>query len=243
MNETARPAFYALAPGGWRDYVTLLHPPYTAWHLSYVAIGAAIAPRWRPGILGLALLAFFLGMGIAAHALDELRGRPLQTRIGANMLVALAAASLAAAAGIGIGTAIHTSLWLLVFVATGAFIAVAYNLELFGGRFHNGVWFALAWGALPLLATFFAAASELRIEALLAGAAAALLSYVQRILSTPVRLVRRRVRAVSGRIELTDGTELPVTRETLAAHPELALRVLSAALVMLALALVLVRVT
>ena len=39
---TSRPAFYALAPGGWRDYVTLLHPPYTLWHLSYVAIGAAL---------------------------------------------------------------------------------------------------------------------------------------------------------------------------------------------------------
>jgi hypothetical protein len=243
VNETARPAFYALAPGGWRDYVTLLHPPYTAWHLSYVAIGAAIAPRWRPGILGLALLAFFLGMGIGAHALDELRGRPLQTRIGAKMLVALATVSLAAAAGIGVGTAVHTSLWLLVFVVAGAFIAVAYNLELFGGRFHNGLWFALAWGALPVLATFFAAAAELRVEAVLAAGGAALLSYVQRVLSTPVRLVRRRVRAVSGRIELADGTELPVTRETLAAQPELALRVLSAAMVLLALALVLVRVT
>jgi hypothetical protein len=230
VNETARPAFYALAPGGWRDYVTLLHPPYTAWHLSYVAIGAAIAPRWRPGILGLALLAFFLGMGIGAHALDELRGRPLQTRIGAKMLVALATVSLAAAAGIGVGTAVHTSLWLLVFVVAGAFIAVAYNLELFGGRFHNGLWFALAWGALPVLATFFAAAAELRVEAVLAAGGAALLSYVQRVLSTPVRLVRRRVRAVSGRIELADGTELP-------------LRVLSAAMVLLALALVLVRVT
>ena len=243
MNETARPAFYALAPGSWRDYVTLLHPPYTAWHLSYVAIGAAIAPRWRPGILGLALLAFFLGMGIAAHALDELRGRPLQTRIGAKTLVALATVSLAAAAGIGIGTAIDTSLWLLVFVAAGAFIAVAYNLELLGGRFHNGLWFALAWGALPVLATFFAAASALRIEAVLAAGAAALLSYVQRVLSTPVRLVRRHVRAVSGRIELSDGTELPVTPEALAAQPELALRVLSGAMVMLALALVLMRVT
>jgi hypothetical protein len=243
VNETARPAFYALAPGSWRDYVTLLHPPYTVWHLSYVAIGAAIAPRWRPGILGLALLAFFLGMGIAAHALDELRGRPLQTRIGTRTLVALATVSLAAAAGIGVGTAFHTSLWLLVFVATGAFIAVAYNLELFGGRFHNGLWFALAWGALPLLATFFAAASTVRIEAVLAAGAAALLSYAQRVLSTPVRLVRRRVRAVSGRIELSDGTALPVTRETLAAQPELALRVLSGAMVLLALALVLMRVT
>jgi hypothetical protein len=182
-------------------------------------------------------------MGIAAHALDELRGRPLQTRIGAKTLVVLATLSLAAAAGVGIGTALHTTLWLLAFVAAGAFIAVAYNLELFGGRFHNGLWFALAWGALPVLATFFAAASELRIEALLAAGAAALLSYVQRVLSTPVRLVRRRVHAVSGRIELTDGSELPVTRETLAAQPELALRLLSAAMVLLAVALVLVRVT
>ena len=243
MNETARPAFYALAPGGWRDYVTLLHPPYTAWHLSYVVIGAALAPRWRPGILGLALLAFFLGMGIGAHALDELKGRPLQTRIGTRTLTALAVGSLAAAAAIGVVTAIHTSLWLLVFVVAGAFIAVAYNLELFGGRFHNGVWFALAWGALPVLATFFAAARGLRAEAVAAAAFATLVSYVQRVLSTPVRLVRRRVRAVSGRIELAGGTELPVTRETLAGEPERALRLLSAAMVALAVALVLVRVT
>ena len=243
MNETARPAFYALAPGGWRDYVTLLHPPYTAWHLSYVVIGAAIAPHWRPGILGLALLAFFLGMGVGAHALDELKGRPLQTRIGERTLAALALVSLAAAAAIGVVTAIHTSRWLLVFVGAGAFIAVAYNLELFGGRFHSGLWFALAWGALPVLATFFAVARGLRVEAVAAAAFATLLSYVQRVLSTPVRMVRRHVRAVSGRIELGDGTVLPVTRETVAGEPERALRLLSAAMVALAVALVLVRVT
>jgi hypothetical protein len=243
VNETARPAFYALAPGGWRDYVTLLHPPYTAWHLSYVVIGAAIAPHWRPGILGLALLAFFLGMGVGAHALDELNGRPLQTRIGETTLGALAVVSLVAAAAIGVVTAIHTSLWLLVFVAAGAFIAVAYNLELFGGRFHSGLWFALAWGALPVLATFFAVTRGLRVEAVAAAVFATLLSYVQRVLSTPVRMVRRRVRAVSGRIELADGMELPVTRETVAGEPERALRLLSAATVALAVALVLVRVT
>ena len=243
MSGTARPAFYALAPGGWRDYVTLLHPPYTAWHLSYVAIGAALAPHWRPGILGLALLAFFLGMGIGAHALDELMGRPLQTRIGIRTLAALAGVSLTAATAIGIATAIHTSLWLLAFVGAGAFIAVAYNLELFGGRFHSGIWFALAWGALPVLATFFAAARDIRVEAALAAAFATLLSYVQRVLSTPVRLVRRQVRTVSGRIELADGTGLPVTRETLSGEPERALRLLSVAMVALALALVLLRVT
>ena len=243
VNEVARPAFYALAPGGWRDYVTLLHPPYTAWHLSYVVIGAALAPQWRPGILGLALAAFFLGMGIGAHALDELHGRPLQTRIGPATLVALAFISLLAAAAIGIGTALETNLWLLAFVGAGAFIAVAYNLELFGGRFHGTLWFALAWGALPVLATFFAAAGAIRAEAALAAAFAALVSWAQRVLSTPVRMVRRQVRNVSGRIELTDGTELPVTRDSLSHFPETALRLLSAAMVALAVALVLLRVT
>src|SRR5205814_7762776 len=81
-----KPAFYALRPGGWRDYVTLLHPPYTLWHLSYVALGAAIAPEWRPLRLGTGLAAFALGLGVGAHALDELRGRPLGTRIPAPVL-------------------------------------------------------------------------------------------------------------------------------------------------------------
>ena len=96
-----RPAFYALAPGGWRDYVTLIHLPYTAWHLSYVVIGACLAPHvpgWR---LVLTVVAFFLGLGVGAHALDELNGRPLQTRIPTGALVALAAGSLAAASAIG----------------------------------------------------------------------------------------------------------------------------------------------
>ncbi len=243
MTGTTRPAFYALAPGGWRDYVTLLHPPYTLWHLSYVAIGAALAPHFKTDVLVLALLAFFLGMGVAAHALDELNGRPLRTHIGDTMLVALAATALTAAAAIGVTVALRTSLWLLVFVAAGAFIAVAYNLELFGGRLHGDPWFSLAWGAFPVLATYFAAAETIRIEAVLAAAFAAFTSHAQRRLSTPVRLVRRRARDVSGRIELIDGSTILITPETLTAESERALRALSAAVVSLALALVLLRVT
>jgi hypothetical protein len=242
-QSDVRPAFYALEPGGWRDYVTLLHPPYTLWHLSYVAIGAALAPQWRPGVLALALLAFFLGMGIAAHALDELHGHPLATRISARTLVALAATSLAVAAGIGIAVALRTNLWLLAFVAVGTFIAVAYNLELFGSRLHGDPWFSLAWGAFPVLTAYFAAAETIRIEAVFAAAFAALLSHAQRRLSTPVRLVRRRTRAVTGRIELLDGSTIPITADSLTAEAEHALKTLSAAVVALAIALVLLRVT
>ncbi|HZQ04063.1 MAG TPA: hypothetical protein VFA88_08580 [Gaiellaceae bacterium] len=243
MSAEARPAFYALAPGGWRDYVTLLHPPYTLWHLSYVAIGAALAPDWRPGRLAATLAAFFLAVGVGAHALDELNGRPLETRIPDRALGGLAAMSIAAAVGIGIAGAIAFDLWLLVLVAAGAFVVCAYSLELFGGRFHGDVWFALAWGAFPLITAYFAAAERVRWEAVLAAAFGGLSSYAQRALSTPVRRLRRRVVAVSGSLELADGSREPITREAMIAGNEAALRALAAAIVALAVALVVLRAT
>jgi hypothetical protein len=238
-----RPAFYALAPGGWRDFLTLLHPPYTAWHLSYVAIGAALAPRFDGRLLGLLLLAFFLGLGVAAHALDELHVRPLATRVPQATLAAVAAASLAAAAAIGVAVAIDRDLRLLAFVGAGCFIAVAYNLELFGGRFHGEPWFSLAWGAFPLLTAYVTIAGAIRVEAVVAAAAAALLSHAQRVLSTPVRELRRRVTSVQGTIERDDGGTRQLDADALLAPYERALRTLAAAVVLLAVALVVSRVT
>jgi hypothetical protein len=201
VSAESRPAFYALAPGSWRDYVTLLHPPYTLWHLSYVAIGAAIAPHFDLGRLGAALAAFFLGLGVCAHALDELHGRPLQTRIPASVLWTLAAVSLAGAVAIGIVSAIAWTPWLLALVAFGGFIVCAYNLELFGGAFHSTLWFALAWGSLPALAAYVVQAETLRLEALAAAAYAALFSYAQRVLSTPARAARREAGTVRPELE------------------------------------------
>jgi hypothetical protein len=233
-----RPAFYALRPGGWRDVVTLLHLPYTAWHLSYVAIGAALAPTFHGGRLVAALAAFFLAVGIGAHALDELQGRPLRTRLSDGALRAMAATSLTAAVGIGIAGCVIVSPTLLPFVVVGAFLAVAYNLELFGGRLHSDGWFALAWGAFPLLTGYWACALSLRAEAVLAAAACAALSLAQRRLSTPVRELRRRTEAVSGEQRLRDGTVRQLDAQSLAAPLDGALRALSVGMVLLAGALV-----
>jgi len=237
----ARPAFYALAPGGWRDYVTLLHPPYTAWHLSYVVIGACLAPTLYEGRLVATAAAFFLALGISAHALDELNGRPLQTRIPRTVLIALSIVPLAGAVAIGIAGAVAFNGWLLVFVGIGVALVPGYNLELFRGAIHTGWGFALAWGAFPLLTGYFACAGTITWEALLAAAYAMLTSYVQRVLSTPVRHQRRRVAHVEGTIRLRDGSAEPVTRETLTAAPERALKVLAAASVALAAALLVLR--
>ncbi len=236
-----RAAFYALRPGGWRDYVTLLHPPYTLWHLSYVVVGGCLAPAVPWGRLALTVAAFALAMGVGAHALDELGGRPLQTEIPGRVLAGLAVVSVAAASAIGIVVASRTTLWLLAFVAVGAFLVPAYNLELLGGRFHTDLWFALAWGAFPVLTGYAACAERLRGEAVLAAGWATALSLAQRRLSTPVRRMRRETVAVTGETALADGTREPLTRGTLTAAPEAALMLLTASTVLLAATLVLLR--
>ena len=107
-----RAAYYAAHPGSWRDWWTLLHPPYTAWHLAYVVIGACLAPVINTTRLIATLLAFFFAVGLAAHALDELHGRPLRTRIPSIALVVVAGVGLAGSIALGvIGIALDFDAW------------------------------------------------------------------------------------------------------------------------------------
>jgi hypothetical protein len=237
MNED-RPAFYALAPGGWRDWWTLLHPPYTLWHLSYVALGAAVAPGVDLYLLGMSLLGFFLGVGSAAHALDELRGRPLGTAIPDRVLQGLAVVSLVGAGAVGIVGVVQVSPWLLLFIVVGTFLVVAYNLELFGGAFHSDLWFALGWGGFPALTGAFAQEGRVRVEAVLVAVACVAISAAQRRLSTPVRRLRRRVASVEGTITLRDGTTEPMGPHDIKTAPEAALKLLSLGMPVLATAVV-----
>jgi ABC-type branched-subunit amino acid transport system permease subunit len=240
MTERA-PAFYALSGGGWRDWWTLLHPPYTLWHLSYVALGAAAAPTLRLDRLLATLLAFFFAVGLGAHALDELNGRPLRTRIAASALRATAAVSIAAAVAIGIAGIARVGIVLVPFIAFGAFIVVAYNLESFGGAFHSDVWFALAWGAFPALTASVASTESIRLEGVAMAAACFALSVAQRALSTPVRALRRRTESVDGTIVRADGSVEQIDEELLREAPEAALRALSVAMPLLAAAAVIAR--
>jgi hypothetical protein len=242
MSEPGeRPAFYALPPGGWRDYWTLLHPPYTVWHLSYVVIGAAIAPQLNGRWLGETLAAFFLAMGLAAHALDELHDRPLRTGIPDRVLKAIAVVGLAGAAGLGVDGALESTAWIWALIPVGVFLVVAYNLEAFRGAVHSDVWFALAWGGFPAVVAYVAQTGTLRPEAVAAALFCTVVSAGQRVLSTPVRRLRRHVAAVAGTITLDDGSREAIDAASLRDAPERALRLLSVAMPTLALALLLAR--
>lgn len=235
------PAFYAVGRSGWRAWVTLLHLPYTAWHLAYVVVGGCLVADVAFGRLGLTVLAFLLAVGVGAHALDELHGRPLGTTIPSRVLVAAAVASVGAAAAIGVVVALDTTLWLLPLIALGALLVPAYDLELLGGRVHTDLGFALAWGAFPVVTSYVAQAGTIRAEAVLAACWAASLSLAQRRLSTSARRLRRDVVAVTGTLELADGARVQLDRAALVRPAEAALRLLAIATVVLAATLLVLR--
>ena len=239
----ARPAYYAARPGGWRDWWTLLHPPYTAWHLAYVVVGACLAPRVSLAALIATLVAFFLAVGLGAHALDELNGRPLQTQISAKALVTVTAISLAGAVALGAAGITRVGWGLLPFMIAGPVLVVAYNAELFGGALHTDLGFAAAWGAFPVLTAYIAQTGDLAAGPVLAAAAALALSAAQRSLSTPARMLRRRTSGVEGRITLADGQVTAIDRALLLAPLEQALRAMSWSIVLLAAALAVARLT
>lgn len=235
------PAYYAARGGALADWWTLLHPPYTAWHLAYVVLGASLAPEVDSVRLVATLLAFFLAVGVSAHALDEVRDRPLATRIPDRTLWAVAAVSLAGATALGIAGIARVGWGLIAFIVTGVVLVPAYNLEWFGGRLHSHVGFAASWGAFPLLTAYFAQAEQLDGVALLAAGGAFALSSAQRSLSTPARDLRRRTRHAEVRLETLDGHQQQFGEEFLLDPIERALRSTSWAIVLVAVALAVAR--
>lgn len=236
-RTTARPAFYARRGGRAADWWTLLHPPYTLWHLSYVVLGAALVTSLDWTALGATVLAFFLAVGLAAHALDELKGRPLGTQIPDRVLILVATLATAGACVLGVaGSLLHGSVnwWLVAAVPLGAVLLVGYNLELFSGRLHTDAVFAWAWGGFPLVVGFVAQSPPADwarwVAAGVAGLAAVGTSYAQRRLSTPARALRRRTSAVSGTRWRSDGQVEELDLDVLLTPLEGALRALSWAL-------------
>jgi len=236
-----RPAFYALGRGRVGELLTLLHPPYTAWHLSYYAIGCAVAPTLHLDRLLWGLAAFGLAVGVAAHALDELGDRPLGTSFSDRTLIFLAAVTLLGALAIGVAGVLTVSVWLAPFVLVGALFLPAYNLELIGGRMHSDIWFAVGWGAFPAFVGYFINAEKVALPGLLIACGCLVMSVAQRRLSAPARDLRRRTRSVSGVRTSDDGRVEELSVPGLLAPLDGALAALSVAIVLTACALVAAR--
>lgn len=233
-------AFYAKQGGPVGDVLTLLHPPYTAWNMSYVALGAVLAPSLEIGRLLLTLAAFFAGTGIASHALDELNGRPLNTGLSIRQLKIMAVLGLGLALTATLAGAVIISPWILLFAAIGVVLVFAYTLEWGNGLIHTDLGFALSWGAFPVVVGYWAQAESFSLPMWVVAGAATLLSLAQRSLSTPARFFRRRTTSAAVAFRSDRGEEQWDDLRLLASW-ERPLRLLSWTMVILTVGLVLAR--
>lgn len=245
MSDNPEAAFYARRGSRAADWLTVLHPPYTAWHVAYVAIGAALAPHIDWVVCWLSLAGFLLAVGVAAHALDEWNGRPLGTSISDGALWTAAIISLAGAVALGVYVLDHSGFVLIPFIVVGIVLVLGYNLELFNGAIHTDLGFALAWGGFPAAVGYVAQGPAWTaagtIALVLVVVAASALSAAQRRLSTPARLLRRQVIDVTGSIEFQDERTERLDRDFLLAPLDGTLKLLSLAVPAVAAAMLLAR--
>ena len=232
---------------GWRDWWTLLHPPYTLWHLSYVVLGAALARRLSTGRRS-PRRSWRSSSPSASPPTRSTSGRAV--RSGPTSLTVSWCSSRrwrwSGRCALGVYGAFWCTApnWLLAAaVPVGVALVVGYNLELAGGRLHNDLTFGLGWGGFPVVVGYLAqdpgAGSPRGAAAVAATCAAIALTHAQRRLSTPARDLRRRTTSVAGSVHRVDGVLVPLDRAALLAPLEGALRSLSWAVPLVALTVLL----
>jgi len=242
-------AWYAISGGKARELFTILHLPYTSMVLSYVLIGAALSPVIHYDRLVLTLLAYFLGLGLSAHALNELHARHWgktlsKFELGLLFAIPLIGALLIGGYGMyllydGGSGGLIVPLTLLAFIITETFFVFAYNLDILNGKFHSDLSFAVSWGALPAVTSFFANALTITPAAIMIASASAATAGIEINLSRWCKDFRRR----NALRELTfeDSTSVRMTTAQLIANPERALKLIVVAVDLVAASLIILR--
>jgi hypothetical protein len=188
-------------PQRFRLAVGLLFLPYTGMVLSFAVLGSVLATHLHWDRLGAIVLIYFLGLGIAAHALDALGSKavkPWGNAFTRAQLWLLVIASLVPAYAVA-GYYVFRYVPLLALIALlEGFFAFAYNLEWFRGRFHTDAWFAFSWGFLPVMAGYIMQTNRLSLEALAVGVSASLFSLIEIKASRPYKDLKRRPGPLGG---------------------------------------------
>jgi len=238
-------AWYAKSGGKIRELYTLMHLPYTSMVLSYVLIGAAVSPSVDPSRLILTLLAYFLGLGLSAHALNELHARHWGENLTRHELEVLFLVPLIAAISIGAygmrilydaSRSMTAPLILMVFISMETFFLITYNSDIAKGRFHSTVSFAFSWAALPVIISFYANALTITLSAALVASAMAATAAIEITLSRWCKDFRRK----NPTVELTfaDRTKQNLNAPELIANPEKALKLIVVAVDLLSIGLI-----
>ncbi len=146
--------------------------------VSFVVWGSLVENFSVERLVAISVL-YFLALGVSAHCLDAMgsKSKPWGV-LSKKKIMVVSLASLSVACVIGVYYAFLDSPLLFPIGIAEVFFLFAYNLELFGGRFHNNLVFVISWGALPVFAGSAIQTNTILLQELAAAGIASLLSYV-----------------------------------------------------------------
>ena len=227
-------AWYAKHGGKLVELYTILHLPYTSMVLSYVLIGAALSPTLFADRLALTMLAYFLGLGFSAHALNELKARHWGASLSRRDLQLTFLLPFLVSLSIGLygvrvlydvsgGNLLPPSI-LAMFILLETFFLFAYNTNYANGKFHGDLEFAFAWALLPFLTSYYVHSLTVPVGVVLIGLALLATAMIEINLSRWCKSFRRRSNVAEMRFE--DGSVLPISTSGLIRNPEKALKLI-----------------
>lgn len=213
--------WYQMEGSKWAEFWTILHLPYTLMCLSFLSIGFGIVGVSRWDVFGWVMLAYFLGLSIAAHAFDQLpgMGSSYVKYLTPRELKQIGVASLTIALLIIIYWMFVLQKWqLLWLLPVQTFFVWAYPISKFlGGRFHTDFWFAVSFGFIPVMLGYYINTSTMDVVFLPWAILAAIISGIQITLSRYVRALRKEIISTPSNIEF---------RRKYIYKPELAIKLL-----------------
>ena len=163
----------------FRLSIGILFLPYTGMVVSFALWGSLSVEQHDLGRLASVCLLYFLAIGVSGHCLDALGSkRKPWGNVSRSVLWPISIISLIVSFSIGLYYAFLDS-WLLIPIGIAeGFFLFAYNLELFGGRFHNNLSFVISWGVLPVFAGAAIHSNSISVETVALSAVAGFVSYV-----------------------------------------------------------------
>jgi hypothetical protein len=175
LSEWFVPKF---GPEKFRLCVGILFLPYTGMIVSFAIWGSLSVEFSLERLTSIGLL-YFLAIGVSAHCLDALGSKKKPWgELPKTKLWAVAIISLILACSIGLYFAFLDSWWLIPIGLIEVFFLLAYNLELFGGKFHNNSSFVISWGILPVFAGATIQSNTISVETVLLSVIAGFTSYL-----------------------------------------------------------------
>ena len=193
-EETREQEFYVprFGPKRFRLLVGLSFYPYSLMNASYILIGSLLAPTVHYDRMAEMALVYLLAVGVSAHSLDAMSpNKPWGSFLSRQQLLAMAVGALVPALVLGLYLAFSYALLLIPFGLVELFFLLAYNLELFSGRFHTDFWFSLSWGFLPVLVGFIVQTNTVTVPALAGGLFGFFTAYVEINASRPYKALKR----------------------------------------------------